>query len=100
MERKSQLLTEAQQVGTLGVSDANPLPALAGAHQCRVHELQAAPLIEEARDDLGAPGESAGMETSGHGDTSGRITRIGNSRADACETPDGLYTSMYLFKLS
>ena len=45
-------------------------------------------------------GESAGMETSGHGDTSGRITRIGNSRADACETPDGLCTSMYLFKLS
>jgi hypothetical protein len=39
-------------VGTLGVSDANPLPALAGAHQGRVNELQAAPLIEEARDEL------------------------------------------------
>ena len=49
MERKSLDLTEAQQVGTLGIGDANPLPTLAGSHQGRVHKLQAAPLIEEAR---------------------------------------------------
>ena len=32
VKRKFQGLTEAQQVGTLGVGDANPLPPLAGPY--------------------------------------------------------------------
>jgi hypothetical protein len=55
VEREPQLLTEAQQVGTLGVGDANPMPALAGPNQRGVHQFQAAALIEEAWDDLDAP---------------------------------------------
>jgi hypothetical protein len=54
VERKAQILAEAQQVSTLRVDDANPLPALTGPHQGCVHELQAAPRIEEPRDALGA----------------------------------------------
>jgi len=53
--REPQLLAEVQQVSAVGIGDANALPALAGAHQGRVDQLQAAPLVEEARDDLGAP---------------------------------------------
>ncbi len=93
VERESQFLTEAQQVGTLSVGDANPLPALAGPHQGRVHELQAAPLIEEARDDLGAPAffqeaplnEIRGPYVLPMGDGEAQMgeTRLQTSRSDA-----------------
>jgi len=39
----------------LRVRDPDPLPALTGAHQGCVHELQSAPFTEETRDDPGPP---------------------------------------------
>jgi hypothetical protein len=55
VRRQPQVLTEAQHVGTLGVSDWNPLPRLSSPHQGRLHEIQTVLLIKEAQDDLGAP---------------------------------------------
>jgi hypothetical protein len=55
VEPESQRLTEAAQVGPFGIGDANPMPTLARTYQRRVDQLQTAPFIEEARDDLGAP---------------------------------------------
>jgi len=53
--RDSEMLPETQELGAFSVGDANLLPTLTRPHERGMDQLQAAPFIKKARDDLRSP---------------------------------------------